>query len=109
MPAEPAFAALAQADAALLESLRAGDVERALEGAAARQAILSRIDAASVLPAEAMALAAAREASDALVRAARAELERAGAELAGVRATRRLRERMASSGRGEPRFVSRRA
>jgi hypothetical protein len=109
MPLEVAFAALARADAELLESLGAGDLERAIAGAAARHAILGRISASCDRPVGAAALAAARDAADSLSSTVRAELDRVATELAMVRAARRLHERIGAADRGEPRFVSRRA
>jgi hypothetical protein len=101
--------ALATADTALVDALRAGDAETALAWARTRNELLERLAAralAGVESARALLLGA-RAANDELERPARAERDRVVQELGLVQAQRRLQERVRHVDREEPRFVSR--
>jgi hypothetical protein len=102
---------LAAADAALLEALRAGDVETALVCASTRNEVLGQIAERALAGVEAAReqLLGARARNDQFESAAALERDRVAHELDAAQSQRRLRERVRPALRNEPRFVSRRA
>ena len=108
---EAAADRLAAVDAALLEALRAGDVETALDCASARNAVLGEIAERALAGVESAReqLLGARARNDEFQSVAVAERDRVAHELDVAQAQRRLRERVRPALRDEPRFVSRRA